>query len=377
MAAEFMCAARGYWLGVFPRVLAEARRRRKLAARIPDPALRRLALQALDQKRGNLEGAAAFATLAPARQRPLVVRALVDSQTICDYLDLLCEQHNHDPVANGYALHGALLNAVAGPEAADADYYRHHAHGDDGGYLRALVQSVGASLTVLPGRPAVAQSILLAARRIAAYQAYNHGDAEGSYRPFERWAIREGEACPQLSWWETGAGAGSTLGLHVLIATAADAAVRRSDATAIEQAYFPWIGALHSLLDGLVDRGEDIVGEMHGLIERYVSPAQAARRMHIIAGEALERAQALPQGSRHTLILAAMTSFYLCDLRRPASSQLSAAVVPAVLDALGGLVAPSMVVLRARRSLQSGSCPELPLANGRGLPKLESRKSST
>jgi hypothetical protein len=48
-AAEFLCTARGYWLGVFPRVAAEIRRRRALAARIPDPTLRRLALLALDR----------------------------------------------------------------------------------------------------------------------------------------------------------------------------------------------------------------------------------------------------------------------------------------------------------------------------------------
>ena len=38
----------------------------RLAQRIPDPELRRLALAAL-AKRGNIEGAAAFAAFAPAR----------------------------------------------------------------------------------------------------------------------------------------------------------------------------------------------------------------------------------------------------------------------------------------------------------------------
>jgi tetraprenyl-beta-curcumene synthase len=358
-------------------VLVEVRRRRALAARIPDPALRRLALQALAQKRRNLEGAAAFATLAPARRRPFVVRALVGSQAICDYLDLLCEQPSRDPVANGYALHEALMNAVAGSQAGSADYYRHHSLGEDGGYLQGLVRSVDGSLAGLPGRAAVADSIVVAVKRVAAYQALNHGDADGSYRPFERWAAREGKACPHLSWWEVGAGAGSTLGMHVLLATAANAGVGQPQAIAIERAYFPWIGALHSLLDSLVDRGEDIAQGMHGLIECYASPAQAAKRIRLIAGEALERARTLPQGNRHALILAAMASFYLCDLRQPASSRLSTAVVPVVLVALGGLAAPSMAVLRLRSSMQVRGRRQLPPADGPAVRWLESRKSST
>ena len=34
-------------------------------------------------------------------------------------------------------------------------------------------------------------------------------------------------------------------------------AVHAEDATAIEEAYFPWIGSLHLLLDSLVDQQED------------------------------------------------------------------------------------------------------------------------
>ncbi|HEX3391463.1 MAG TPA: DUF2600 family protein [Solirubrobacteraceae bacterium] len=352
-ATEFVCAARGYWLGVFPRVALELRRRRVLASRIPDPALRLLALTALERKGRNLEGAAAFATLAPRPQRPLVVQALVCSQAMCDYLDVLCEQPSHDPVANGYALHDALLDAVAVPGIRDGDYYRHHSHREDGGYLGALAQSVREALALLPARQVVAESIARAASRIAAYQALNHCDALGSYEPFERWARSERSSCPDLRWWEAGAGAGSTLALHVLVGAAADADVEEHEVSAIDDAYFPWIGALHSLLDSLVDRGEDCEMGVRGLIDYYLSADEAATRMQTIAREAIARAGLLPRGRRHALIVAAMTSFYLCDLHR-SSSRLPSEVVPSIVQELGGLIAPNMAVLRVRRSLQRG-----------------------
>jgi tetraprenyl-beta-curcumene synthase len=318
--------------------------------RIPDPVLRRLALQALDQKRGNLEGAAAFAALVPRAGRARVVRALVACQAICDYLDLLSEQPSRDPIANGHRLHESLVVATT-PGETHSDYYRHHDRGEDGGYLQALVESISEMLTALPLLPLIAEPMRRAVERIAAYQSFNHGDTSGSYKPFERWASAETAPMTGLRWWETGAGAGSTMTLFVLIAAAADPSTGPSDVPAIESAYFPWIGALHSLLDSLADHDEDMAMGERGLIDCYPSPLEAAARIRAIAREALRRAASLPSGQRHMLIVAAMTSFYLCELdgSRSPHAQL---VAPSVTDVVGGLAAPTMAIIAARRSLQ-------------------------
>jgi tetraprenyl-beta-curcumene synthase len=331
-------------------VAREVCRRRRLATRIPDPTLRSLALHALDRKRGNLEGAAAFAALVPGATRQPVVTALVACQTICDYLDLLSEQPSHDPVANGHQLHEALTVATA-PGSSHADYYLHHSQREDGGYLRTLVESVHHALAALPLLSLIAEPVRRAVERIVAYQSFNHGDGSGSYEPFERWALAETKPATGLRWWETGAGAGSTTTLFVLIASAADPRLRLADLHAIENAYFPWIGALHSLLDSLVDYDEDIAMGERGLIDCYPSPLDAATRMRTIAHEALRRAVALPRGRRHALIVAAMTSFYICEIHRSASPH-ARLVAPSVLEAIGGLASPTMTILGARRTLR-------------------------
>jgi hypothetical protein len=96
---------------------------------------------------------------------------------------------------------------------------------------------------------------------------------------------------------------------------------------------------------------------VRGLIDYYLSAEEAAARMQTIAREALSRTRSLPRGRRHALILAAMTSFYLCDLRR-STSRLPSEVVPAIMQELGGLIAPNMAVHRLRRSLQRGNPAE-------------------
>jgi tetraprenyl-beta-curcumene synthase len=335
---------------VFPRVLREVHRRRMLATRIPDPALRRFALEALERKHGNLEGAAAFAALVPRANRPMVVRALVACQAICDYLDLLSEQPSRDPIANGYRLHEALIVATT-PGEPHRDYYAYHPHGEDGGYLKALIDGARSALSALPSLCSVVDPLGLATERIAVYQSFNHGDAQGSYEPFERWAAQTTNPHTGLRPWETAAGAGSTLAIFALIAAAADPRLRFSAASEVESAYFPWIGSLHSLLDSLVDHEEDIASEGRALVGYYSSPRDAAHRMGVIAREAMGRVRALPDGRRHALILAAMASFYLCELRSSTSlhAQLAAA---SVLDAIGGLAVPTMAILAARRSLR-------------------------
>jgi tetraprenyl-beta-curcumene synthase len=344
-------------------VAREVRRQRVHARNIPDGALRRVALHALESKRRNLEGAAAFAVLVNRTRQPAVIKALTVCQAICDYLDLLAEQPSRDPVANGRQLHEALLVAIA-PGRSHGDYYRHCEHSNDGGYLQTLIEMVHEALLELPSLALIAKPLRCAAGRIAAYQSLNHGDHLGSYKSFEQWASWETLPATGLRWWETGAGAGSTLSLYVLIAAAADPCLERSDVMAIESAYFPWIGALHSLLDSLADREEDIATGERGLIDCYASAVDAATRMQMIACEALQRAEMLTRGRRHVLIVAAMTSFYICEMRKSPSMH-AQLVAPAVLQAIGGLATPTMPILGARRLAGCILAPSAPRQIGR------------
>jgi tetraprenyl-beta-curcumene synthase len=341
-------AARSYWLGVFPDACREVRGWRARAQEIPDPTLRRLALQAHGEKRGNLEGAAAFAAFAAPAGRHAAVRAVVAYQTMFDYLDNLSEEPSEDPIANGRRLNQALLTAIA-PGEPHHDYYAHRRRGEDGGYLHALIATCRTALTALPSFATIAGLARQATERVATYQSLNHGDGDGRHDSFERWARDSGQGHSRLRWWETGAAAGSTLDLFALIAAAADPALDPRVARTLGAAYFPWVGALHSLLDSLADRAEDHATGRRGLIDYYDSPDEAADRIATIATEAMSQVSELPGGRGHTLIVAAMTSFYLCDLSMSSSPHARLAM-PAVVEAMGRLARPTMLILSARRA---------------------------
>jgi tetraprenyl-beta-curcumene synthase len=355
LAVAFLDAALRYWLTVFPRASREVSHWQRRAAQIPDPTLRRLGIDSL-RERSNIEGAAAFAAFAPRAHRAAVVHALVAFQAAYNYADLLSEQPHENAIANGHRLHEALpaaLQATPDPNAPQLDYYALHPQRDDGGYLRELVGAARASLSTLPSFPAVAGSAQIAAERIVTFQSLNVGTEQGDHVALAEWARERTPTGSELEWWEVAAAAGSSLGVHVLIAAAAEDGLQQKDVAALDRTYFPWIGALHSLLDNLVDRKEDVRTDQPSLVSYYASPVQAADRMRMLAEESVGRARALPRGRRHLLILAAMAGNYLSNPE--ANTPEVSDVARSVLDAIGELAKPTLLVFRLRRLAGGGT----------------------
>lgn len=357
----FADAAARYWLSVFPIVRREIARLRQRAKEIPDPVLRNLALEALE-KRGNMEGAAAFATLVPRARRRAVVQALVAFQAAYNYVDMLAEQACEDPVANGRRLHEALLGAVASGAEAEGtepvDYYEHHPQCEDGGYLEEMVGRCRDVLGTLPSYVTVEARVRQAVERIVACQSLSLGEQVVARQELQRWAAQEtGPGAAQdtsierspgggLEWWEVAAAGGSSLAVFALIAAAASAKVDEAEIVAIESAYFPWIGALHSLLDSVVDEAEDIeIGQL-SLVGCYSCAPDAAERMGSLAERAMKSARGLPGGTQHAVIVAGMAGYYLSALRR--SENGVGSVRHEVSAAIGGLTRPVSLVFRAR-----------------------------
>ena len=373
LAATFARAALVYWTDVFPRVCLHIARWGRLARRIPDPVLRRLAFEAL-AKRGNIEGAAAFAAFAPRAHRGEVARATSAFQAAYNLLDMLGEQPSADPVRDGRRLHEALLFALTppGPDANGAehaessaraaagaephpgegataraiDWYEHHPQREDGGYLDALLHECRSSVAALPSYATAASSARAAAARIVAFQSLNLSEAQGNHEALERWALQATPAGSGLQWWETAAAAGSSLGVHALIAAAAAERLDASEVSALSDAYFPWIGCLHSLLDNLIDKHEDEAAGHRSLVE-YYGPLGAAQRMRWLATEAARAAHELPHSRRHVAMLAAMIGNYLSTAE--AHGPELAPVSEAVLETVGELQRPTMFVFKLRR----------------------------
>lgn len=349
LAGTFAATVTRYLLLVMPQVSSELSRWREQAREIPNRQLRDAAIQAL-RKRGNIEGAALFATLAPAANRRITTRALVSFQTAYNYLDALSELPGKDPIANGEQLHQALLTALH-PDAPHPDYFAYSSERGDGGYLRAIVEECRKAFAGLPSSAAFAPSARCAAARIVDFQALNLNDRQGGHRELRRWARELTPSGNGLAWWETAAAAGSSLAVHALIAAAADPQLDEAAAREIDRAYFFWIGALHSLLDSLVDRREDHQRGQRSLLDYYHSPTDAAVHLAMLADRGRRATERLPRARAHRVILTAMCSYYLsapeCDTAE------AHRITRALTQALGLPLNVATLMFRSKRAVHS------------------------
>jgi tetraprenyl-beta-curcumene synthase len=343
----FAAVAVRYLALILPGVRRERERWRALAEEIPSDGLRETACASL-LKRGNLEGAALFAVLATRACRRDAIRSLVAFQAAYNYLDALSESSSPEPHANARRLHQALLGAVQ-PRVGQPDYYAYHPDARDGGYLAALIEACRESLARLPSHEHVAPALSSAAARIAEFQALNLSESQGGQVELEAWARTLPGSARALAWWERAAGAGSSLAVHALIATAARAGVEDAAAERIDGAYFPTIGALHSLLDSVVDREEDRDKGQRSLLEHYRSPLHECASLTMLASEARRACASLPSPRTHRAVLTAMCSYYLsapqCHSRQGEETRAH------LVGALGSMLDVAILMFTTRRLL--------------------------
>jgi tetraprenyl-beta-curcumene synthase len=341
-----LAAARHELLWGIPMVSKEVGAWRQRARTIPDGTLREDALNALDSKRFNPEGAALFAVLSPRRNRDLL-RLLVAFQVLLDYLDSASERPGPHPIAGARQLHLALVEALE-PGVPMSNYYRSHPWKNDGGYLCALVNTCRECCARLPSYGRVRPFACRGAARCGV-QGLNHiPDPALREAMLREWAERELSGERSLSWWELTAAASSTLGVLALLALAADPQCSEMDVRAVDGAYMPWICAASTMLDSYVDRAEDLACDGHSYVAYYPSQGVAVRRVRELVSRSVYEAGLLRNGRRHVLIVAGMVAMYLSSEDARASSTRAASA--SFIDAGGSLTRLLLPILRLWRA---------------------------
>jgi tetraprenyl-beta-curcumene synthase len=340
-----------YWTTVAPPLRAQLRCWDRCARTIPDEPLRALAGSKLHEERFNVELAATLATLAPRARRAATIRAIVALQVMYDYLDLLTEQPQVDPVQDGPRLFEAFTGALGSAEQivdsgqGTVDCYGEGSGADDGGYLRDLAGTVELAVTELPAWRAVAATAARSAERCAQAQVLSHAAARSDAAELERWARRQADGTT-LRWPEYLAGAtGSVLAMHALIAAAADPNTTERDAQVLDAVYLS-ICAL-TMLDSLVDREQDLATGELGYIQGYGSAELMAQGLATLARAAARGAAALPNGAHHIMTLVGVAAYY--GSAPTAASPFARPIMRRVHRELRPLIVPTLAVMRAWR----------------------------
>jgi tetraprenyl-beta-curcumene synthase len=296
------------------RALAPLVRR---AGQIADERVRALALASLATKRFHCEGGAAL-----VGPDPRAVRWVVAYQTLVDFLDSVTDRGPTVPARIIWALHEAALDAVAGHPSRP--YFAGHPW-DDGGYAAWLVANVHQAAHDLPGWPTVVVPAAVLARRYAELQTLKHQpDRTRRARSLASWVRARQASGEDLAWWEWAAAAGSTLGLFALVRETLGGPVAPARTRDLLACYWPWMGALHILLDYFVDQEEDRRGGDFNFVACYPSADAAVIGIERVLDRVLTQCAKLADGPWHRWVATGLVGFYLADrkvsgpLREPA-----------------------------------------------------------
>lgn len=331
-----------YAVVVLPLARRELGRWRQRALAIPDATLRQRAIATVENDHLTAEGAAAFAVLHPWAARELIP-LLVAYQLLWDFVDTVLERPT--PSAGDRETVCKTLELALTPER-EQEQIRVAPASANGGFFGELVDACRKGCAALPSYSEARPALRRAVARSDALLLTN-GTSENRMQAIRAWARRHPVEDGQLDATEVCAAAHSSLAIHALLATASIPRSRPHQFRAIEAAYFPWISALSTLLDSVVDQEDDRRTNGFSFVSQYPSRAHARERLKAICDRALKTTPTLPAANRHRVLLCAVVGMYLSK-----SSARASQVQPlaeSVLDATAPLSTWARAVVGAQR----------------------------
>jgi tetraprenyl-beta-curcumene synthase len=296
---------------ILPEVRAELGRWRERANAIPDPELRKQALDSIRSKQFHCEGGGVYAA-ANLEQRHVLIPLIVALQTISDYLDNLCDRSTSLDPGDFRLLHQSMLDAVT-VGAKTQNYYALREEQEDGGYLEGLVLKCKTAIAALPSYAKVQPFVVELVGLYCDLQVYKHIDRTKREAELLAWWNKHSGNYPELQWNEFAAATGSTLGMFMLFLAASDPSLADGQAEHIRKRYFPSICGLHILLDYLIDQAEDREGGDLNFCSYYEDQRMLDKRMENMVQAARTSADELPFGYFHRMIVEGLVALYLSD----------------------------------------------------------------
>ncbi len=300
-----------YISGILPEVRKLLKYWQHEAELGPSSELKRQALLSLKTKDFHCQGGAVFAVPYPEKRRELL-KLIVAFQTICDYLDNLCDRAGCTDGRAFEQLHRSLNDALSrGKE--QAEYYKYYPHKNDNGYLEKLVHECRTHIAELPSWEKVEEHVLALVDLYANLQVNKHLMIEIREDTLKAWAASANTRYNCLFWQEYAAACGSTLAVFALMGLASRKNLGLEEVENTVKVYFPWICGLHILLDYFIDRQEDNLGGDLNFTFYYGSNEEMMKRLKLFVRQSHRSIGCLPASAFAKTVVEGLLAMYLSD----------------------------------------------------------------
>ncbi len=273
--------------------------------------LRLQALSSIAGKDFHCQGGAVFAVPYPEWEETLL-KLIVAYQTLCDYLDNLCDRASCLDGVAFRELHTSLIDALT-LDGEIHNYYCSYPYKNDNGYITKMVEECRFCLRQLPSYNLVYEDLIQLARLYIDLQVKKHIDWESREKTLIEWANKNVSKYPGVLWNEFAAASGSTLAIFALFGLATRENVEARHSQILLQSYFPWICGLHILLDYFIDQEEDRFGGDLNFTFYYSSNEEMINRFKMFIREAHSRASLLPDPGFEKTVIEGLLAMYFSD----------------------------------------------------------------
>ncbi|SDI53346.1 tetraprenyl-beta-curcumene synthase family protein [Natribacillus halophilus] len=278
---------------------------------IKDKEIREQATWTVSDKTFHCEGGSILALLAGDNQ-DAYIKFMVAYQSICDYLDTLCDKNDARNPDDFRSIHQALLDSLE-PRGQLGNYYQYRPGFADDGYLEKMVTSCREAIVKFPGFSAMKEDMKEVSQYYIDFQVYKHVDEDRREDLLFKYYSDNKDLVPGMRWYEFSCAVASTLALYCLAAYAASGARTKEESKRIKETYFPWVQGLHIMLDYFIDQEEDRRENEMNFVAYYENKKDMLERFKYIDHEATKRLKGLPDEKFHLLIKKGLYALYLSD----------------------------------------------------------------
>lgn len=297
---------------IFPQVRKELDYWTTRAMQIPDKELKKQALASIHSKRFHCQGGAVFALLA-GKQWKEAVRFIVAYQTISDYLDNLCDRSTSLDPMDFQMLHESMKHALLTSNKEVKNYYLYRNEQKDKGYLQELVRTCQQVMKNIKDVEYARPYILTYQKLYADMQVHKHVHVADRVPRLTSWHKQNQDLAPDLTWYEFAAAAGSTLGIFNFISYGLGDNIGKESTNYLWKGYFPYVQALHILLDYYIDQKEDRREGDLNFCSFYPDEITMLKRFLYIIGNAEEHLISMPNARFHEMVIQGLVGLYLGD----------------------------------------------------------------
>lgn len=293
---------------VYPIVNKRINEYRMYTNRIKTHSMKSYALEALDKNSFDLEVSSIY-TLYPNIDVVYATEVIFSFQAIVQYLNTISEHSSAATEPFIKLIFSSLKDATNLRSEAYERYFTFFPSKDDDGYLSILVEKCRQKVRLLPSFDIIRDSLSTYLALFIDLQVtkYYSEDPDREINLLS-WSRAHGQKYPDISNWEYCMSIDSPLSLQFLLALATNPDLTEQDVENMNNAFFPWICGLQSILEGYLNYSDNLFSRNSNSIFHYRNLKEYEDRIIYFINSAYEIE--IPHRNNYFSILRILISIY-------------------------------------------------------------------